>query len=358
MTSDEKWMRRALALAEKGSGRVHPNPMVGAVLVRGDRVVGEGYHRQFGGPHAEVEALQKAGNKARGSTLYVTLEPCAHYGKTPPCALAVREAGIRRVVAAMKDPNPLVSGKGFRLVKKGGASVTIGVLEKEARYLNRAFMTWMTRKRPYVTLKVASSLDGRTSTITGESKWITGEKARSDGHGLRGEADAIAVGSQTVLSDNPTLTAHARGRNPLRVIFASRLKVPLSARVFNREAESLCVVTDHTLLRRMDDFKKKGVQVLLCRAGRTGLADIRDALTHLAARGVAHLLVEGGLTLQQSFLSAGVVDEVVWYLAPMIIGNAKKLKNAQRLEAMDVAAMGLDLRVRACLPESSKRSAK
>ena len=263
-------MRRALALADKGSGKVHPNPMVGAVLVRGGRVVGEGFHRRFGEAHAEVEAIRRAGARAKGATLYVTLEPCSHWGKTPPCAPAILDAGIRRVVSAMKDPNPLVSGKGFRLLQKSRVSVTQGVLEKEAADLNRAFVIWIKEKRPYVTLKAAASLDGRMATVTGESQWITGPKARQAGHDLRAEADAIAVGLGTVKADNPSLTTHGRGPNPLRVIFDSRLRAPIRSRIFNRDSPTWCLATDHTVLRHMDQLKRRGVQVVLCRAGADG----------------------------------------------------------------------------------------
>jgi diaminohydroxyphosphoribosylaminopyrimidine deaminase / 5-amino-6-(5-phosphoribosylamino)uracil reductase len=358
MTMDEKWMRRALVLAEKGRGRVSPNPMVGAVLVRGGRIVGEGFHPLFGKAHAEIEAIRKAGNKARGSTLYVNLEPCAHWGKTPPCVNALIRAGVRRVVAAMRDPNPLVSGKGFAALRRQGTSVTIGVLNQDAEQLNRAFVTWVKKNRPYVTLKVASSLDGRTSTITGESQWITGEKARRAGHVLRARADAVAVGVHTVRSDNPSLTTHGQGGHPIRIIFDSRMRAPLRARVFNKEAPTWLLATDRAVLKQMDQFKRKGVQVLLCHPDAQGRISVKDALRRLAGRGITHLLVEGGMTLQQSFLESGMVDEVAWFIAPLIIGNAKRLKDAWKLDRLDVERIGPDLRVSACLPESSRRSAK
>jgi diaminohydroxyphosphoribosylaminopyrimidine deaminase/5-amino-6-(5-phosphoribosylamino)uracil reductase len=344
-------MRRALVLAEKGRGRVHPNPMVGAVLVRGGRVVGEGFHQGFASAHAEIEAIRAAGPRAKGSTLYVNLEPCSHWGKTPPCAEAVVRAGVRRVVAAMKDPNPAVQGRGFKALKKARLSVTQGILEADARYLNRAFATWATKKRPYVTMKVASSLDGRTATITGESQWITGKETRAVGRVLRAGVDAIAVGLGTVQADNPSLTAHGHGRNPIRIVFDSRLRSPVRARVFSQEASTWCMATDHSVLRHLDQIKRRGVQVILCHADRERRVSVKDALTRLAARGVAHLLVEGGWTLQQSFLEAGVVDEVVWFMAPMIIGPAKKLKTAWRLTNLQVLRIGDDLCMRACLPE-------
>jgi len=358
MTTDEKWMRRALSLAGKGCRRVHPNPMVGAVLVRKGLLVGEGYHQRFGLAHAEMEAIQKAGKRAQGSTLYVNLEPCAHWGKTPPCAEAILRAGIRRVVCAMRDPNPLVSGKGFQILRKGRVPVTRGVLEEEARRLNRAFITWVKEKRPFVTLKAAASLDGKTATMTGESHWITSEKARAAGHELRAEADAIAVGLETVKVDNPSLTAHGTGLNPVRIIFDSHLRAPLQSRVFNRQAPTWCLATHHTTLRRVDRLKRKGVQVLLCHADAEGRVSVSDALKRLAAKGIAHLLLEGGLSLQTSFLEAGVVDEVHWFIAPMIIGNTKRLKNVWNLEKVHVESVGRDFHLSACLPESSRRSVK
>jgi len=351
MSMDEKWMQRALALAEKGRGRVHPNPMVGAVLVRGDRVIGEGFHRSFGEAHAEVEAIRRAGKRAKGSTLYVNLEPCSHWGKTPPCADAVLRAGVKRVVAAMKDPNPAVAGRGFQKLKRGRVSVTSGVLADDARYLNRAFVTWVTRKRPYVTLKVASSLDGRTATRTGESQWITSQESRRVGHVLRAGVDAIAVGRSTVQHDNPSLTAHGLGKNPVRVVFDSRLRSPAASRVFSAQAPTWCLATDHSVLSHLDQMKRRGVQVLLCKPDADRRVSVKDALRRLAARGITHLLVEGGLALQHSFLQAGVVDEVVWFIAPMIIGGARTLKSARHLKNVQLGMVGPDLCVHACLQE-------
>jgi len=358
MHCDEKWMRRALALAEQGRGRVHPNPMVGAVLVRGGRVIGEGCHRSFGQAHAEIEAIRRAclpagrrSTGARGATLYVNLEPCSHWGKTPPCTEALIRAGVERVVAAMKDPNPAVSGRGFQKLKRAHVSVTSGVLEDEARFLNRAFATWVTKKRPYITIKVASSLDGRTATLTGDSKWITGREARRVGHTFRAGVDAVAVGRSTVQADNPSLTAHGMGKNPVRVIFDSRLRSSLRAQVFSKAAPVWCLATDHSTLKPMDLMKRRGVHVILCKPDAEHRVSVPDAIKKLAARGIAHLLVEGGLTLQKSFLKAGVVDEVVWFVAPMILGDARRLKSAWRLKNLQVGMIGPDLCIRACLRE-------
>jgi diaminohydroxyphosphoribosylaminopyrimidine deaminase/5-amino-6-(5-phosphoribosylamino)uracil reductase len=331
MLRDDDWMQRALLLAERGRGNVHPNPMVGAVIVRRGRMVGEGFHHAYGQAHAEAEAIQRAETRARGGTLYINLEPCAHWGKTPPCVEAVARAGIRRVVAAMKDPNPLVSGKGFSWLKRHGISVRVGVKENEARILNRAFVTRIQKNRPYVTLKVASSLDGKSATRTGESKWITSPESRRDGWRLRTEVDAIAVGANTVLRDNPSLTAHGVGRNPVRIVFAGRRPIPRRSKVFGNDGRLWIV--------------KEARGTLL----------FRKALKDLAKYGVTHLLVEGGRTLQQSFLEAGVVDEIVWFIAPLIIGNAKHLRHAYRLNNWKIQKFGKDVRVTACLPESSKR---
>jgi diaminohydroxyphosphoribosylaminopyrimidine deaminase/5-amino-6-(5-phosphoribosylamino)uracil reductase len=320
--SDTYWMSRALQLAAKGRGWVHPNPMVGCVLVRGGKLIAEGYHHAYGQDHAEVDALKKAGRRARGATLYVNLEPCAHFGKTPPCMIAVAGAGIRKVVAAMRDPNPQVSGKGFAYLRKHGVRVEVGLMEAEAQELNRAFIKRITKGLPYVTLKVASSLDGRSATVTGESKWITGEPARRAGHRLRAPVDAIAVGAQTVINDNPSLSAHGMGRDPIRMVLTGRRAIP----------------------KRMAIFK--GASPAWVLKNTRGPLALKRSLKDLAARGVTHLLVEGGLTLQRSFLEAGCVDEVVWFISPMIIGSQKKLKDAWRLQDVQVDRPGGDLSVR------------
>jgi diaminohydroxyphosphoribosylaminopyrimidine deaminase/5-amino-6-(5-phosphoribosylamino)uracil reductase len=346
MNSDDKWMRRAIRLAARGRGRVHPNPMVGAVLVRGGRVVGEGFHTRFGRAHAEAEAIRRAGQRARGSTLYVNLEPCAHWGKTPPCVDAIVQAGVRRVVAAMRDPNPLVAGKGFSALRRKGVRISSGFLAREARQLNRAFLTWMRKGRPYVTLKAAASLDGLAATRTGESKWITGASARAEGHRLRGSADAVAVGVNTVLKDNPSLRAHGKGNEPVRVIFDSRLQTPIGSQVLKGTPVTWLMATRGAPIRRVRRFEKKGATVWRLPGNAAGEVDIMAALTLLAREGIAHLLVEGGPTLQRSFLEAGVVDEVAWFVAPVILGQARHLKEALRLKDVRVKRLGLDVGIR------------
>ncbi len=318
MSIDEKWMRRALHLAKRGEGNVHPNPMVGAVVVRGGLPVSEGWHRRYGQAHAEVEALQKARKRAKGATLYLTLEPCAHWGKTPPCVDMVIRSGVKRVVMAMRDPNPKAGG-GISKLRKAGIHVTVGVLQAEARALNRVFCTWARFKRPYITLKAAASLDGRTATVTGESKWITGPVARKEGHRLRAEVDAVAVGANTVLHDNPSLTSHGLGRNPVRIIFAGRRAMPRSLKLFDTAAPTWV----------LNDTR--------------GKPNLKRALTQLAERGITHMLVEGGAALQRSFWEAGVVDEVVWFVSPLWMGPAKRLKDAVRLKTPRVQRLGNDV---------------
>lgn len=336
MSFDEKWMKRVFSLAQKGMGDVHPNPMVGAVLVQRDRLVGEGFHARFGGPHAELKALKHAGDHARGATLYVNLEPCSHWGKTPPCVQSVIAAGVKRVVAAMKDPNPLVSGKGFAALKKAGIVVTQGVLETQARHQNRAFITWVTQKRPYVTLKAAASLDGKMASLSGDSRWITGSKAREEGYRWRAQVDAIAVGVNTVLRDNPSLTSHGRGRNPVRIVFDSRLRTPASARLVRGGPPTWILSTERAATRGQ-------AQVVRISADSKKRVHLKKALHQLAAQGISHLLVEGGQTLHQSFLEAGMVDEILWFMAPMMIAGTKRMRDVRRLESVQIQTFGEDV---------------
>jgi diaminohydroxyphosphoribosylaminopyrimidine deaminase/5-amino-6-(5-phosphoribosylamino)uracil reductase len=330
MTNNKRWMARALDLARRGAGKVAPNPMVGCVLVRDGKVVAEGYHHAYGQDHAEVDAIRRAGTRARGATLYVNLEPCAHWGKTPPCAVAIAAAGVRDVVAALRDPNPLVAGKGFAYLKKHGVRVRQGVLAAEARRLNTPFFRWIRQRRPYVILKAATSLDGRAATVSGESQWITGKAARQAGHQLRARVDAIAVGSRTVLKDNPSLTAHGQGHNPVRVIFQGSHPIPRRAKVLDAAAPTWILKNTR------------------------GPAKLKKALQDLSRRGIRRLLVEGGPALQNSFLESGCVDEVIWFIAPLILGDVRKLSQARRLNTLKIEKIGEDL----CLRGSFKPSEK
>ncbi len=323
MTSaeDARWMRRALRLAARGCPS--PNPQVGAVLVRDGRVVGEGYHHQAGGPHAEIWALRAAGEQARNSTLYVTLEPCCHQGRTPPCTEAIIAAGVRRVVAAMVDPFPQVSGRGLEQLRAAGLEVEVGQLEDEARRLNEGYLKRIATGLPFVSLKAAMSLDGKIATASGESQWITGEKARVVAHRLRAEHDAILTGVETVLADDPRLTVrHLRGRNPRRIVADSRARTPSSARLLTVDTQPpIIAVTEAAPAERQEALTAAGAEVWVLPA-REGRVDLEALLRRLAEEGVQRLLLEAGGTLTASALAAGLVDRVYFFIAPCLLGGA------------------------------------
>lgn len=349
-------MREALRLAAHGRGRTSPNPMVGAILVRDGRIVGAGWHRKAGTEHAEIHALRMAGELARGATLYVTLEPCSHTGRTGPCAKAVIEEGVRRVVAAMEDPNPLVSGRGFQMLREAGVEVDCGLLELEARQLNEAFLTWVTKKRPFVTLKMAMTLDGKTATADGESKWITGEEARLYGHFLRDENDAILVGIGTVLADRPSLTTRlpeGNGKNPLRIILDSKARTPLDAPFLHDGAASVLIATTEAAPKEnVDRLRGLGAEVLIAGAGPT--VDLPLLLQSLGERKICSLLVEGGSTIHFSFLREKLADKIYAFIAPLLVGGKSatsavggegfsRLADAARLTNIKTEIIGADL---------------
>jgi diaminohydroxyphosphoribosylaminopyrimidine deaminase/5-amino-6-(5-phosphoribosylamino)uracil reductase len=315
-------MRRALALAARGLGETNPNPLVGCVVVKGGRVVGEGWHRRTGGPHAEVIALARAGAKARGATLYVNLEPCVHQGRTPPCAPLVAQAGVRRVVAAIRDPDPRVDGRGVALLRRAGIAVTLGVREDEAAALNERFIVAARRRRPWVTLKAALTLDGRIATARGESKWITGPAQRRDARRLRRLHDGVAVGIGTVLADDPMLLPEARVGRPFhRVVFDSRLRLPLGSRLARSAGSSpVWIVCAKADARKRAALERKGVTVVE-QPARVARVSLRWAVRELWRRGIRSLMVEGGSELLGGFLAAGLVDAVALYRAPLILGG-------------------------------------
>jgi diaminohydroxyphosphoribosylaminopyrimidine deaminase/5-amino-6-(5-phosphoribosylamino)uracil reductase len=320
---EEIFMRRALVLARRGY--TTPNPMVGAVLVKDGRVVGEGYHRRAGLPHAEIEALRQAGEQARGATLYVTLEPCSHWGRTPPCADALIEAGIRCVYAAMQDPNPQVAGKGFQKLREAGVEVHVGTLEEEARRLNEIFVKYHTTGMPFVTVKAAMSLDGKIATPTGDSRWITDEPARRVVHRLRARHDAIMVGIGTVLKDDPMLTVRLPLRKEpmrrLRVIVDSRLRCPEDACVLQVTDSPTLIATTHAASPdKITRLRERGVEVETFRA-ENGRVDLADLMRALAQRGITGVLCEGGGTLIAGLLARRLVDKVVFFYAPCILGG-------------------------------------
>lgn len=323
--TDAGFMRKALSLAKKGLGRTSPNPAVGAVLTKGGRVIGRGYHRAAGLAHAEVEALQSSTEDPRGATLHVTLEPCCHQGRTPPCVAAVIAAGVKRVVVGTLDPNPRVSGRGVKSLLGAGVDVTTGVLEPECRALNEAYNRHIVTGLPFVTLKLASSLDGRTAAKGGHSRWITGPKARRLVHGMRSASDAVMVGSSTALADDPELTVRlVRGRDPIRVVVDTRFRTPLTSRLFKGVAEDgprLFVFTtgaaDRKKIARASALGADVVRVPKTSAG----VDLKAVLAELGRREVASLLAEGGGTLAASLIRAGLVDKVVHFIAPAYIGG-------------------------------------
>ena len=316
--TDRDYMRRAFALASKVSPReTSPNPRVGCVLVKGGKIVAEGAHLSYGKAHAEPNALAKAGARAKGATAFLTMEPCAPFAgkKTPSCAAALSAAGVRRVVCAALDPNPKVSGRGLALLRRAGAkTVRLPEFQAEAEALNRGFFSLMLRRRPWVILKTALSLDGKAAAANGKSRWVTGKTSRAAVHRLRAECDAILVGAGTVLADNPALTSHGAGKNPLRVVVAGRRRLPKAARVFDDSAPTIT-------------YRGKGLNVILRDLGR---------------QGVGTLLVEGGPTIHAAFLRAGLVDEVKVFLAPKLLGGATDPNTAPRLKAPRVRRLGDD----------------
>jgi diaminohydroxyphosphoribosylaminopyrimidine deaminase/5-amino-6-(5-phosphoribosylamino)uracil reductase len=323
MFPDKKFMRQALRLAGKGLGRTSPNPAVGAVLVRNGRVVGTGWHRAAGMPHAEVEAIAAAGTLARGADLYVTLEPCSHHGKTGPCASAVIEAGIRRVAAAMQDPNPLVSGNGFRQLEAAGIEVRCGLLEEEARDLNRGWIRFIATGLPYVTLKLASSLDGQIAGSTGESRWVTGEKSRLTVHRMRSVCDAVLVGGNTAVKDDPLLTCRIRGgHDPARVVVTSHPERLCGLRMFSDGgARNIVIVPEGVRRGRLETLTATGAEIVRLPA-RKGVIDTRAILAALGERNIATLIVEGGGNLAGAFLRDRSVDRLVLFFAPVMFGEA------------------------------------
>jgi len=353
---DLRYLRRALALARRGLGRTSPNPMVGAVVVRNGQIVGEGYHPKAGELHAEVFALRAAGERARGATLYVSLEPCSHYGRTPPCADAVIQAGIRRVVAASQDPNPLVAGRGLEKLRAAGIEVECGPLRAEEERLNEAYRHWIVSRQPFVTLKLAASLDGKLATRTGDSRWITGEAARHDVHRLRAACDAVLTTAATVLADDPALTARLPGAHqPRRVVVDVGLRTSPDARVYapGDPPPLLATVVDDPV--RLAPYRSRGIEVLPL-PDRDGHVDLQALMAALGAREVVSLMVECGGRFAAALLEAGCAQKIRLYLAPLLIGGeeavpalggpgAALLADAPRLRDVTWKRLGDDFRV-------------
>lgn len=318
---DEKWMRRALVLAHRGSGTVSPNPMVGAVIVKNGKKISEGFHRNYGGPHAEIEAIndaQRKGKDLRGATVYVTLEPCSHFGKTPPCADALIREGVTRVVAAVQDPNPLVAGKGLKKLRAAGIAVRTNVLRKEASALNRHFFTAVTEKRPFVAIKAAQTADGFIARPDGSSRWITNAASRTFVHRLRTEFDAVLVGAGTVTADDPQLTVRAvSGRNPVRIILDGACSVPEQRSIFSRDARTIIYTTQRGAAshpRSVIAWKKQGVEVVVLK-GRGTTLDLTVVMDDLREKRIGSVLVEGGASTYAAFLKEKFVDDLYLFTA-------------------------------------------
>ena len=355
-------MRMALGLARKGRGKTSPNPMVGAVVVRGKAVVGKGYHHRAGEPHAEVLALRQAGEKARGAILYLNLEPCDHFGKTPPCTQAILRAGIKRVVAGMTDPNPRISGRGFKRLKRAGVQVDVGLLEEECRELNAPFCKYISARRPFVILKAAVSLDGKIATRSGDSRWISSEESRSYVHRLRSSMDGVMVGIGTVLQDDPLLNVRLGGkkmtRHPLRVIVDSRLRLPLRSRLAQTAStfETLVATTRAAAPAKVHRLQAANLEVLVVKNRKTGEVSLGALMEELGRRGILTILLEGGPTLNAGALEEKIVDRVLLFLAPKIIGGKKapgmiggkgilRVREALGIEVLQVHKTGTDVMI-------------
>ncbi|MGN0033419.1 MAG: bifunctional diaminohydroxyphosphoribosylaminopyrimidine deaminase/5-amino-6-(5-phosphoribosylamino)uracil reductase RibD [Candidatus Limimorpha sp.] len=360
------YMRRAIEIARKGAGFVNPNPMVGCVVVKDNTVISEAYHECYGGYHAERLALMRCQTDTYGASLFVTLEPCCHYGKTPPCTDIIIEKGIKEVFVGITDPNPLVAGKGIKILENAGIKVHTGICQDEILEFNKVFIKYITTKRPYTILKTAMTLDGKIASYTGDSKWVTNEESRQIVHKLRNDLSGIVAGVGTVLADDPSLSCRLTGdqadktpHQPVRIIVDSNLSTHLNSNIANtaKEHRTIIATTDsfvssEQVSEKAENLKKKGIEILQC-ATKDGMVDIRDMVSRLGELGIDSLLLEGGGTLNASFLEAGCVDEVYCFIAPKIIGGKtalspvsghgiEKMSNAIALSDISVKRIGDD----------------
>ena len=353
-------MARALQLAEKALGRTSPNPIVGAVIVKNGKIIGEGYHKQAGKEHAEVSAIRKAGKNVHGAEMFVNLEPCCHYGETPPCVDAIFSSGLKKVYVGMIDPNKLVNRQGISILRRKGVVVEVGILKKKCELLNESFTKFIRTGNPFVTLKSGISLDGKIATNSGESQWITCEKSRNLVHEIRGKVDAILVGSGTVLKDNPRLTVRlnrGKPKNPMRVVLDRRSRIKIGSRIFeNADNDKVVYVTSPNLSKEKEKrLRNIGVDILFCRNRSKGVK-LEVLLKELGERGIVSLLIEGGAELNASALKENIVDKALLFVAPLIIGGHKspsfiggsgvqKLKDAVRLKNIEAKKVGGDLMI-------------
>jgi len=357
--NDEFFMKIALGLAEEAMGFTNPNPLVGAVIVKDGRIIGKGYHEKYGENHAEINALNYAVENVEDATMYVTLEPCSHFGKTPPCVDRIIKSGIKRVIIAMEDPNPIVSGNGIRILRENGLEVKVGVLKEEAERLNEIYIKYIVTKIPFTIMKAGMSLDGKIATYTGDSRWVTGEKARKYGHLLRQKVSAILVGVNTVIMDDPMLNTRLDNMqcvDPIRIILDSSGRIPITSKVLNiNPSSTIVVVTKFTLEDKVKAIREKGVEVLVSSA-KNGRVDLQFLMEELGKREIDSLLIEGGGEVSFSFFKEDLVDKVVFFIAPKIIGgrDAKTpvegegiahIKDVVDLKDMEITKLGKDIMI-------------
>jgi len=354
MRTKEEWMRLAIELAEATIGQTSPNPSVGAIVVKNGELLGVGTHLKPGGPHAEVLALAQAGDQAKGADVYVTLEPCAHYGKTPPCAELLVEKQVKKVYIACQDPNPKVAGKGIKILQEAGIETEVGIEENRAKQLNKYFFHYLHHGRPFITLKAATTLDGKTATMTGDSKWITSEAAREDVHRERHKHDAILVGRNTVLKDNPSLTTRLDngGKSPIRVILDSHLSLEGDYHIYNQDAPTY-MICGKNANRKAFESKYPHVKVLQL---STEKVTLREAMQRLGEEKIQSVYVEGGGQIHASLIKEGLVDECHWYIAPKLLGgqdaisaiggkSPQWMKEAMELEIQSIEQLGVDIKI-------------
>lgn len=357
---DAFYMKQAVELAGRGMGFVNPNPLVGAVIVKDDQIIGRGWHEYFGGPHAEVNAIKDANGNAGNATIYVTLEPCSNYGKTPPCSLEIIRNKFSRVVVGCIDPNPLVAGRGIEMIRNAGIEVQSGILENEVKELNEVFFKFISTQLPFVVMKTAMSLDGKITTKTGDSKWISGEESRKRVHELRNQYSGIMVGINTVIKDDPLLNVrdiNGNTKNPIRIIVDSKARTPLKAKIINSPeiAPTIIAVTDQAPDEKLSQLKEKKVQVIVC-SEQNNRVDLRFLMQELAKQNIDSILLEGGGTLNFEAIQQGIVDKVIVFIAPKIIGGVEaitpvegrgisRLTNAVELENLKTIQSGQDIMI-------------
>ncbi|MEN2257247.1 bifunctional diaminohydroxyphosphoribosylaminopyrimidine deaminase/5-amino-6-(5-phosphoribosylamino)uracil reductase RibD [Paraclostridium benzoelyticum] len=362
---DEYYMGLAISLARKGIGKVNPNPMVGAVIVKDNKIIGTGYHERYGGKHAEINAIENSRQSLNGSTMYVNLEPCSHFGKTPPCVDKIIESKINKVVISSVDPNPLVQGKGVKKLRDAGIEVKVGVLDKENKKLNEVFLKYIKNKKPFVVMKVAMSLDGKISTTTGQSKWISCDESRRYVHKLRSQVMSILVGINTVIKDNPMLDCRLEnGKNPIRIIVDTTLKIPIDSKIVSssKSIRTIVVTTKNANRNVMKLLEDKGVEILTVNL-KNNLVDLKEMINKLGELNIDSILIEGGSSLNFSAINENIVDKIQVYVAPIILGGESSktpiggqgvddIKEAFKLHRLEYKQVGSDILIEGYLKGS------